>query len=456
MSLIDTGFSGVQAARSGLNAAAMNLANIMTPGYSRQRSEQQSIGPVGNDRLNSGSGVEVIGIRRMADRYRTAQVWNSNSEAHYFDQTQSWLTGLETVISSPTGELSGSLDNFFNSLNAASTKADNLALRQNVLAEAKSLTLRFNNMQRFLQDQLSDSSQQQQMLVQRINQYSAGIAKFNRSIFGAEAAGGNANILRDQRDELVKSLSGHIAVHVNESDNGEYQITLADGQPLVSGGEAGSLEIKSGNGAQPELWLNFSRSQLREDASCGGDLGALFDYQQQTLKPFYNRLQGMAQNLADAFNKQQAQGFDLNGNRGEPLFAFDKSNQQGMLQLTDLSRDALAFSSARQEIGDNRNLLALIAIKNQQMAIPGMGKLNLSNACAMLVDEIGMKSSHNQSEQHAARTQLNHAQQQRDSISQVDDQEENLSLIAYMHAYQSNMKVIATGDELLKSVLALF
>ncbi|SFN35058.1 flagellar hook-associated protein 1 FlgK [Izhakiella capsodis] len=456
MSLSDIGFSGVQAARSGLNATAMNLANIMTPGYSRQRSEQQSVGPADNNRLNSGGGVEVIGIRRMADMYRSAQVWQSNSETQYFNQTQSWLTSLETFVSSASGELNSSLDSFFDSLNAASTKADDLALRQDVLAQAKSLARRFSNTQHFLQSQWSDTGNQQRTLVQSINQYSAGIAKFNESIVQTEAAGGNTNILRDQRDELVKSLSSHIAVHVNESDKGEYQITLADGQPLVSGGEAGRLEIKSGNSAQNELWLNFSHSQLREDTSCGGDLGALFDYQQQMLKPIYSALQGMAHNLADAFNEQQAKGFDLNGNPGEPLFTFNSNNQQGMLQVTDLSRGALAFSSESGEIGDNRNLLALIAIKDQQMDIPGLGKLSLGNASAMLINEVGTQSSQNQNEQRAAQSQLDIAQQQRDSVSQVDNQEENLNLMAYIQAYQGNMKVIATGDELLRSVLALF
>lgn len=47
MNFIRTAFSGMQATQAHLNATSMNIANIHTPGYSRQRAEQSAIGADG-------------------------------------------------------------------------------------------------------------------------------------------------------------------------------------------------------------------------------------------------------------------------------------------------------------------------------------------------------------------------------------------------------------------------
>lgn len=456
MSLFTIGNSGIQAARIGMNATAMNIANVNTPGYSRQRAEQSSIGPMGNQRLFSGSGVAVDGIRRMADQFRTEQVWRGTTEQSYYAQGQSYLGALEKMIGSDATGLGDGLDNLFKALSGATEKPENQAMRQDLLTEAKSLAMRFNNLQKFMQRQRSDIQQQQQDIAGNINSLTGNIAQYNQKISETEAAGGDTSVLRDQRDELVKSLSEKVDIRINQNDKGEYQITLPSGQPLVSGKDVGTISIVPDASGELNMSISFGGTAFNADLASGGQLGALHDYEINTLAATEASVNGMAEAMATAFNDQLAKGFDLNGDAGKPLFVFDLSNPDGMLQVGDIAWDELAFSSDPLAQGNNENLLALIKIKTETYAIPGVGNSSLDNASASLISTIGIQSRQNQTELSAATSLLQEAIAQRDSYSAVDYDEEYVNLTSYTQAYQANMKVIATGDQIFSDLLALF
>lgn len=456
MSIINIGYSGASAARIGMNVTALNIANAATRGYSRQRVEQQAIGPMGNQRLASGNGAEVTNIRRMADQFRIGQVWRANTQTRYFDEGQSYLGALEKLLGTDTSGIGDGLDNFFKSLSGASEKPDNQAMRQDVLTEARALSTRFNNIQSFLQKQRSNSQQQQRDLTVSINSVSGNIAEYNKRIKETEAMGGDTSILRDQRDELVNELSGYVDVRAQENEKGEYSLMLPSGQPLVSGSDVGSLSMEKDASGEPFLQLNFAGSSYQVDMKTGGAFGALHDYQVNTLNGIEESIIGMAESMASAFNDQLALGFDLKGNAGKPLFDFDISNPNGMLQVNDLAWDELAFSSDATATGDNKNLLALIGIKTKTFTIPGIGESTLDSASASLISTVGIKSRQNQTELTAAAALLEDAVLQRDSYSAVNYDEEYVGLTNYTQAYQANMKVIATGDQIFTDLLALF
>lgn len=454
-SLFNIGYSGMRAAQMQLNVTALNTANLATPGYTRQRVEQMAIGPMGQVRFDSGSGVEVTSIRRMADQFITGQVWRANSEGNFYATSQNYLGQLETIVGSETSGLGEGLDNLFGALSGTTEKPGNQAMRQNILSNAQMLATRFNKLQEFINKQHGDIRAQQQNSVGSINVLSTNIADYNKKITESEALGGDTSILRDQRDELVKQLSGFIDVRINETAEGSYTVALDNGQPLVSGSTAGKLAIDE-SGGDSQLSLSFSTSSFPVDMDCGGSLGGLYQYESGTLNGMQESVQGMAKSLAEAFNTQLAAGYDLNGNPGKPLFSFDPSSPDGMLKLTDISWDELAFSSLPDADGNNDNLLKLNEISSQEMDIPGMGKTSLTNASATLVGTVATHSRDNQAALEAASALLTQAENDRNNYSGVFEDEEAMNIIVYTKAYQSNMKVISTGDQIFNDLLALF
>ncbi|MGY5365944.1 flagellar hook-associated protein FlgK [Enterobacter oligotrophicus] len=456
MNMINIAWSGLQAAQFGMSVTSMNISNVLTPGYSRQGIIQSSVVTMGQGGMSAGAGVQVDSIRRVSDQYLTTQVWQSNSKEKYYTINNQYLSSLEKVIGTDSTSLGTGLDDFFAALSALTKEPESEANRQQLLNQAGSLATRFNSMNDFINSQKTSVSNQRDTMVGQINSLTDGIADYNKKIMEMESTGGNSNVLRDQRDELVKQLSTYADVKVTEDSTGSYSVSMKNGQPLVSGKVAGELSCSLDGSGNPVLSLSFSNTTFSLNPSTGGQLGALYDYETGDLAQMQASVQGMAEAVATMFNDQLAQGFDKNGNPGKPLFTFDLTNPAGILQVNDLKPDELALSGSPDEQGNGDNLQALIDLKNKKVDIGGMGNMSLNEGAAAIISNVGIASKKSQSELDAAKGVLDQAQLQRNNLSAVNQDEEAINLQVYMQAYQSNVKVIATGNQIFNDLLGLF
>lgn len=455
MSMINIAFSGLQAAQLGMNVTSMNTANYLTPGYSRQGIIQSAIGPMGEAGISPGSGVQVDSIRRISSQYLVNQVWQTNTKSNYYSMGNQYISALEKVIGTDSTSIGTGLDDFVSALSELTQEPESQARRQQLLNQANTLATRFNSMNNFVTSQKESITTQRGAMVDQINTLSGGIADYNKKIVEMDATGGNSSALRDARDELVKQLSSLAEVKVSDDSSG-YTVSLSNGQPLVSGKTAGKLSVGTDGNGNSTLTLKFSTSEFSLNPSAGGQLGALYDYEVGTLKQMGDAIKGMAEAVATQFNDQLAKGYDLNGQPGKPLFNFDPSNPAGMLQVNDLEPEELALSDNPDEPGNGNNLNILIELKNQKVDIPGLGNMSLSEGAAAIISTIGIASKQSKTEMDAAVSVSEQAQEQRDNLSAVNQDEEALNLGVYMQAYQANMKVIATGNQVFSDLLNIF
>ena len=206
----------------------------------------------------------------------------------------------------------------------------------------------------------------------------------------------------------------------------------------------------------PTMSLTFAGTTSTMTTDTGGSLGALFDYQNDVLTPLTDTINSMASQFADAVNNQLAQGYDLNGNPGEPLFIYDASNADGPLTVNpDITADELAFSSSPDESGNSDNLQALINISTEPLEIANLGSVTVGQACSSIISNIGIYSQQNQTEVDAASNVYSAAQNQQSSVSGVSMDEEAVNLITYQQIYEANLKVISAGAEIFDSVLEM-
>ncbi|WP_318390744.1 flagellar hook-associated protein FlgK [Enterobacter sp.] len=457
MDMINIGYSGASAAQVQLNVTAQNTANAMTPGYTREMAMTSTIGASSGAINSAGNGVQVDSICRVSNQYMVNQVWYAASDNGYYSTQQQYLTQLETVLSDENSSLSAGFDNFFAALNEASTNPDDAALRQQVISEAGALAMRFDNTVDYLQSQNSEIISQEQATLSQINTLTSGIASYNQQIAQAEANGDNASALYDARDQMVEELSGMMDVDVNVDDQGNYNISLKNGQPLVNGQDYSTLAMDRDVNGKQSMSLTFAGTTYPMTMDTGGSLGALFDYQSDVLAPLNNTINSIAEQFTSAVNGQLAAGYDLNGNPGAPLFIFDPSNPDGPLLVNpDITGDELAFSGSPEASGNGDNLQALINLSTKPMEIDGLGSVTVGNACSSLISNIGIYSRQNQTEAQSASNVYAEAQNQRSSVSGVNMDEEAVNLITYTQIYQANLKVISTGAEIFDSVLDMF
>ena len=452
--LSQIGYSGVRASQIALSATGQNIANVNTPGFSRLAPELHSLG--GQTASSVGGGVQVSSIRRLSNDFQNQQLWRASTEKNYYGTSQQYLTALEGLIDSEGSSVSVGLDNFYAALSEASSTPESIALRQQILSEAKQLAQRFNGLNANIGTQLRALEGQRVAMVSEINGLSSNIAELNAQILEMESSGRDTATLRDYRENLIKDLSQYAGIRVQEAADGSLSVSLVNGQPLVAGNTAGQLQVSENLAGEQELTLVFAKTSfpLIQDG-LGGSLGALYDMEYGALRPAQDDLHAMAGALAQAVNDTLAGGFDLNGNPGQPLFVYNPASTSGMLAVGTLSTQELALSSVAGEVGNNQTLLALLGTKTTSVTVGG-DAVPLNDAYAGLVGRIASASRQNQADHAAATTVAEQAQAQRDSVSAVNLDEEAVNLMAYEQAYQANMKVISTSNELFNAVLAMF
>jgi len=448
------GYSGVRASQIALSATGQNIANVNTPGFSRLAPDLHSLG--GQTSVSIGGGVQVSSIRRLSNDFQNQQLWRASTDKNYFNSNQQYLTALEGLIDSEGSSVSVGLDNFFAALSEASSTPESIALRQQIIGEAKQLAQRFNGLNSNIGIQLNALQGQRVAMTSEINGLSGNIAELNAQIREMESSGRDTATLRDYRENLVKDLSQYAGIRVQEAPDGTLSVSLANGQPLVAGATAGQLKVNENLAGEQEMTLVFAKTTFPlTQQGLGGSLGSLYDMEYGALRPAQQDLHDMAKALSERVNDTLAGGTDLNGNPGQALFVHNPGSTSGMLEVKALAAAELAFSSVAGEVGNNKTLLQLLDLKSQGINVAG-NTVPLNDAYAGLVGRVASASRQNQADLSAATTVAEQAQAQRDSVSAVNLDEEAVNLMAYEQAYQANMKVISTSNDLFNAVLAMF
>ncbi|MGS0675394.1 flagellar hook-associated protein FlgK [Shewanella sp. 125m-1] len=454
MSMLNIGMSGLNASMAALTATSNNVTNAMVPGYSRQ---QVMLSSVGNGVYGSGSGVMVDGVRRISDQYEVAQLWNTTSNLGFAQTQSSYLGQVEQIFGSEGNSISAGLDLLFASLNSAMEQPSEIAHRQGVLNEAKALTQRFNSISEGLNSQVSQVEGQIGASAKEINAQLKTIASFNAEIQSSNASGNVPLELLDARDAAIDDLSAIVDINVVEDSSGMINISLAQGQPLLSGTIASKVQVTPdpANPKFSQLSIQFGQSSFPLDETAGGSLGALIDYRDNSMVDSMAFIDELAMAMADEFNAVLAGGTDLNGNTPtQNLFTYDPTNPAGSLKMTaGFNADMLAFGKDGTP-GDNSNLKELVEIANKSFTFSSMGvDTTMGDTFASKIGELGSASRQAKMSKDTAETLQLEAQKQWASTSGVNMDEEGVNLIIYQQSYQANAKVISTADQLFQTIL---
>lgn len=452
MSIISNALSGSIAAQAALGAASQNIANLQTPGYTRQGVLLSSLG-AGAGVRSAGNGVEVGALMRFSDAYKSQQMWRTASDQGFRSQAQPYLTQLERVMGDEKSSISNGIDGFFTALNAAAVDPTSTPLRQQVITSADAMAQHFNSINNVMRNQVLSVHQQRAAMMPQANTALQNIASLNERIATSNAAGTNVSALMDARDQLVDGLAAQMAIEVNTQPDGSLNISLKSGQPLVIGSMAGNMSSSQSATGEQVMKLQFANSTFTLDnVAVGGQIGGLGEFEQNTLQPLQNSLQDLAKGLTDKLNAQLAAGQTMAGTAGKPLFVYADGN-------VSISKDFvaadLALAAAGGAAGDSKNLQSLIDIKNQSINVNWVGSVLISDADTQLVGKLGIASQQNQALLATADTVRTQAINDWKATSAVNKDEEAMNLVEFQNMYQANMKVISVANALFEATLAM-
>ncbi|MEK6349367.1 MAG: flagellar hook-associated protein FlgK [Burkholderia sp.] len=447
MRISQIGLSGAHAAQAALGMSARNTANLMTTGYTRQ-------GVLLAPRV--GGGVTVQSLIRFSDDARTQQMWQSNAALGRHAAGESYFAQLEQVMSLEDGSVKSGLDGLFAALDEASVDPTSAPLRQQVITSADGFAKSINGLLQTQRRQLDTLRQQAGATAQQINALSGSVADLNRRVAERQASGDVPSELIDQRDQALDTLAGLADIRTLRQPDGSIDVALAAGQPLVAGHQVAALEVRPRSDGSFGLVLELGGTAypLAGEAA-GSSLGGLFAFADDVLMPQMAGVKSLAGELAQRMNAQLVAGFGTDGRPGEPLFEIDAAS--GMLQVrADMTPERLGFSADPAAPGDSGNLLALIALRQARIDVPGLGETAINDVYTMLVGRLGSQSSQSRAALATAGELRTQAEQAWQSVSGVSMDEEAVNISETMQIYNANMKVISVAKTLFDATLNSF
>lgn len=327
MSIFSIGLSGLNAAQNALNTTSNNISNVYTPGYNREIT-------VLNESRNN-AGVRVADIERQFNTFVAAQLNNAKSQSTALETYNTQISQIDNLLADREAGLSPLMQNFFSALEDLASAPSDPAARQGVLGTADTLTAQFRSFDGYLQDLQSGVNGQIKDEITQINNTTSQIANINREIALSRAQLGEApNSLLNQRDQLISELNEKMNLRLNIQDGKTYNLSLPNGQPLVTGDTAYKLEAVTSPNDPQRIVVGYREGargngnlvSLDEGLITGGSLGGLMSFRSETLEKTQNQIGQLAASIALEFNAQHQKGVDLNGEQGQEFFSIGQSN----------------------------------------------------------------------------------------------------------------------------------
>lgn len=354
-SMLSIGVSGLQAAQTALATNSNNIANVYTPGYSRETVELNG---------NIGGGVSVASISRQTDSYLSAQLDSAMSASTALETHEANISQIDNLLADDEAGLAPLMQEFFGAIEGVASQPSDPAARESLLGSAESLAGQFNAFSAYLDDMDSAVNSQLGDVVGDINTATSQIASLNEQISLTRARTGEEPLgLLDQRDQAVTDLQTLVGVEVQEQD-GRLSVSLGNGQLLVNGSSNYELAVEPDPQDMSRSVVTYSvapgvTSAIDEGQLEGGTLGGLLSFRADSLEPTQNQLGQLAAGLALTFNAQHADGVDANGNTGGDFFTLGDPEvlpASGNAAGADLE---VTFAPATQQDGDDFYSVAL-------------------------------------------------------------------------------------------------
>ena len=338
--LLATGSSALIAFQRALSTVGHNVANINTPGYSRQRVEFEARDATYFGYGYQGNGVQIVDVRRMADSLATSRLLDSGGELARLQQLSTLSSRLDQLFSEKATGISAPWSSFFDSVNALSSNAAGSADRESVLAQANALVTRFRQIDQHLDGLDIEVNAGLTAATDEVNRLAKEIAQLNGQIGGSSSPSGD---LLDRRDQLISELVAFTGGNAATQDGGLVNVFSAGGQPLVVGATASTL-VTVPDPYRPErlqvaLETNGQRVTLDKRA-LGGQIGGLLEFRTTVLDPAMAELGRIATSLAQTFNEGHRAGMDQYGQMGADFFTLpaprlsSNANNTGNASLT--------------------------------------------------------------------------------------------------------------------------
>lgn len=461
-SVFEIGRRALRAAQTGVEVASHNIANVNTPGYSRQ-SVQLSAAPPNEGHgwllgtgINIGTGVNIDGIKGNRDQFIATRLQTETAINGRLTAERDALAPVEAVFNeADQGGIGSALKNFFGAFRDLEANPTSAAIRTSIVEKGNALTSAFHATRARLDEIRGQADQEVRATVNTVNDLAEKVAELNRQIRLAENNGGNTSDLVDQRATLINQVAELTGARSTTNVDGTITLTLGDGQALVYDDQVATLTATD---TPPDGLATLSidgQSAVISDGKLRGLQNAISGVGSQI-----QTLDDLAASLAGRVNTVHTTGTDLNGNAGGAFFATPAS---GPVTAENIDLAAALKTNPRRVVatatgaggGDSSVARNLAELLSDTTSVVGSTTGSYSDVFASLVSSAGAAVKTAEDELTTQAAILAQTQAQRDAVSGVSLDEEAISLLQYQKAYEAAARFLRVADEMTQTILQL-
>ncbi len=451
--------SSLLAQQKAIEITGNNIANVNTPGYSRQRVNlvQNEPANVGLNTVSRGVTAEPQ-IQRFYDQFISAQLNAENESLGRWDTQLEALEKVELLFDEVSGYgLSSAMGEYWNAWQDLANNPDGVVQRSNLISAAQYMTETFNHIRTSLTAVQDDIDTHVESVVSDINSMADQIAALNTKITQQEAIGHSANAYRDERDLLVFEMSKLIDMDSFEDGNGNISIMVGNGRPLVEGAFTWDLTTVTVAGVQEVHWQDSSGSTVDITTQINnGELKGWIEARDVLVTNYATELDLVAGTLITEVNNLHAAGLTLDAvtPTGVDFFSGTDAASIQVDAAIVSNMDLIAAAGPGGTLpGDNSNAIAIANLQGNDTLMPGNSTIDeYYNA---LVGQVGSDVQTADFSNNHQVTMVHNLQNYRQEVSGVSLDEEMVNLIQHQHAYDAAARMINTASEMLDTLMGL-
>ena len=332
MSLMNVGVTALNANQAALQTIGNNIANVNTPGYSRQTVALQTVAGQNRGSGFIGNGVSVATVMRNYSELLNKQATAAKAASAADIARSDSLNQMQDIFSGGDAGIGSAITNMMNAFADLNAAPMDSTARNVVLTRIAELTSRFRAASTSLEEQDYATKQQITNDVTLVNSLASQVATLNTQISRALATGHTPNDLMDQRDQLIREINQHVKTSQVNADDGSINLYVGGSQALVLGNSVGQLSVSDskdypGSGKLSLYFNQLNGEQVELSASmvAGGEIAGLLKFNNEDLVEGRNLLGRLAQAIGTELNQQNKLGLTLSGNPGTALFDLPSS-----------------------------------------------------------------------------------------------------------------------------------
>ena len=304
--------------QSAIAVTGHNIANVNTPGYSRQNlnlttptASPTSVGMIGN-------GVRGQRVDRSYDRFMVQRIVDQQSTLSNLEAQNQSMRIVETVFNEAPGmAMNDLLSQFWSSWQDLAINPELISSRQTVVQQAALINEQFHIMSAEIANSRQDISSNLQSSVKNVNTLTTQLAAINNEITSTENDYQKQNDLRDERDTLTSELGEYLDINYFEMASGAVTILLPDGHTLVENNDSWNLKWQDNNinWQSTDSTETTVTTQLGSNFSLGGRIGGWMEVHNELIEGqpenYLGRLDALANSLIREVNEIHSQGVGL-------------------------------------------------------------------------------------------------------------------------------------------------